>query len=499
MEPLLLLVLLLGIFTYFIIKRSVASLTRTPVWILWLTIMTPALIWSGWTLIVGEDQTIPLLLLIAPFVLCTLLYLWLIQRGRREPGGEIGASSTQGTTSQPQTANSADTPKNQKESPRPINKDEEARLRNCFPWGIYYLQNVDYSAQAVLCRGKLRTNPEQAYERIRENIEQQFGDRFLVIFQEGLKGEPFFALVPNPRSQSQNRAQNEQLRRPGLALALVLITLLTTTGVGATFAGVSLEQMYSNPDLIEQGLPYAVALMGILGVHELSHYLSALYYKIRATLPYFIPVPFFLGTFGAFIQMRSPLPHRKALFDVSIAGPLGGLIVTLPVLIWGLSMSEVVPLTEDSGLLNIESLNPQSSLLMTVLSQLALGSELSPQGAINLHPIAIAGYIGLVVTALNLMPVGQLDGGHIVHAMYGQRTAAVVGQVARLLMIVLAFSEPGFLIWAIILFFMPIIDEPALNDVTELDNWRDLCGLLSLTLLASILVPAPEIVMQWLN
>jgi len=122
-----------------------------------------------------------------------------------------------------------------------------------------------------------------------------------------------------------------------------------------------------------------------------------------------------------------------------------------------------------------------------------------PDMAINLHPVAVAGYIGLVVTAFNLMPVGQLDGGHVIHAMFGQRTGAAIGQLSRLLMLVLAFLQPDLLLWAIILILLPVIDEPALNDVSELDNWRDFAGLLALTVLVSILLPVPGTLSQWLN
>lgn len=383
---------------------------------------------------------------------------------------------------------------------RPITKQEETELRNCFPWGVYYLQNLEYRPQAVLCRGKLRTNPDAAYKTVRKNVEAEFGDRFFVIFQESFSGKPFFALVPNPYTQSRGKRLKDELTRPGLALALLVITLFTTTVVGATqIAGLSPEQVQSNPEALLRGLPYALALMAILGVHELGHYLVALYYKMRTTLPYFIPIPFFLGTFGAFIQMRSPVPNRKALFDVGIAGPVAGLLVALPLLFWGLAHSSPVPLTEESGLVKIQSLDPRFSLLLSVLSKWALGSQFMPDMAINLHPVAVAGYIGLIVTAFNLMPVGQLDGGHVIHAMFGQRTGAAIGQLSRLLMLVLAFLQPDLLLWAIILILLPVVDEPALNDVSELDNWRDFAGLLALTVLVSILLPVPGTLSQWLN
>ena len=424
-------------------------------------------------------------------LLGSILYLSIIRR--------VAASSRQTaqTTAKPQQA-TKDTPSEEAAGVRPITRSEESALRNCFPWGIYYLQHIDYRPQAILCQGKLRAVPEEAYKIIKKNVEKAFGDRFLVVFQESFRGQPFFALVPNVWSQKQPKT--ESLARPGLALGLLLLTLLTTTVVGAKISGVSLEQLQADPRLLLGGLPYSFGIIAILGIHELSHYLTTVSYKIRATLPYFIPEPFlFLGTVGAFIQMRSPVPNRRALFDVSIAGPLGGFIVTLPLLIWGLSLSETVPLGKDSSLLNFEDLNPRFSLLLALLAKLALGKELMPGMALSLHPLAVAGYVGLIVTALNLMPVGQLDGGHIVHAMFGQRTAAVIGQVSRLLVFVLAIARPEFLLWAIILFFMPIIDQPALNDVTELDNWRDSLGLLSLALLVIILLPLPGIVAQWLS
>jgi membrane-associated protease RseP (regulator of RpoE activity) len=198
-----------------------------------------------------------------------------------------------------------------------------------------------------------------------------------------------------------------------------------------------------------------------------------------------------LGTFGAFIQLRSPVPNRRALFDVGIAGPLSGLVVSLPLLVWGLAHSEVVPMPDNASLLNFEALDPGASVALTLLSKLALGSQLALDNAIHLHPVAVAGSLGLVVTALNLIPVGQLDGGHIVHAMYGQRNGAIIGQVCRFLVLGLTFVHSELLIWAVLLFFIPAIDEPALNDVSELDDKRDLLGLLALTILVLIVLPTP--------
>jgi len=444
----------------------------------------------------GQDRPLPIALAIGPFVVCPVLYWLLIQWGRR-------GMSPAPTATNPATVNSTPEPTPEPTPPvRPIEPAEEAQLRDCFPWSTFYIHNIEYRPQAVICRGQLRTSPTDAYEKIRQNIENQFGDRFLVLLQEGLNSKPFFALVPNPQARKARpeRQDRTRLTRPLLAVGLAIATLFTTAVVGVQLASSNTSATPSATiTQLSAGLPYAIALLTILGIHEMGHYLTARFHKILVTLPYFIPIPFFPGTFGAFIQMRSPVPNRKALFDVSIAGPVAGFVATLPLLIWGLAHSQVVALPERAGTLDPDALRPGYSILLAVLSKLALGAQLTADRAIDLHPVAIAGFLGLVVTALNLMPVGQLDGGHIVHAMFGQRTGAAIGQIARFLVLGLALVQPGFWLWAIILFFMPIADEPALNDVTELDNKRDIIGLLILALLVLIILPAPRFVMNLLQ
>ena len=485
--------LLLGIFTYYVVQRSVASITRTPVWLLWLVMMTPAFILTAWSTTHGQDEQFPPRFLLSLFLSCLLMYWFLIQWGRLPL-----AKSTlpeKGLQSVPVPLKS-----DPKSTLRPIDKEEESNLQQCFPWSVFYLQHIEYRPQAMICRGQLRTSSGVAYKTIKENIEAQFGDRFLVVFQEGFNGKPFFALVPNPQSE-ENKAKGsiqktDSLTRPGLALALLLTTLLTTMRAGVDIAGITSVQMQETPALFLAGLPYALALLAILGTHEFGHYVTARYYRIRTTLPYFIPFPFFLGTFGAFIQLRSPVPNRRALFDVGIAGPLAGLLMTLPILLWGLSHSEVVSMPANPSLLNFQELDPGASILLALMTKLALGSSLTTDIAIKLHPLAVAGCLGLVVTALNLMPVGQLDGGHIVHAMFGQRNGAIIGQIARLLVLVLAFVHREFMLWAILLFFIPTVDEPTLNDVSELNDQRDLWGLIALSLLIMIVLPAPKVLTQ---
>jgi membrane-associated protease RseP (regulator of RpoE activity) len=475
--------LLLSLITYFILQRGITRITRTPVWILWLVMMTPGLIWTTWILTHSSQPAIPVVLAIAPLLICPCLYWFLVYWGRRE--------TTPLTTEITTSTSMENTP--EQTHVCQLDQAEESHLRDCFPWSVYYLQTLEYRPQAVICRGKLRTNPETAYQTIKENVEHYFGDRFLVMFQNSLSGKPFFALVPNTlKVNSQNYLKNEPLTRPILVLALLFITLFTTTIAGAQFANVTEKALQSDPSLLLKGLPYSIALILILGLQESAHYLTARFYKIPSTLPYFIPVPFFIGTLGSLIEMRSPIPHRKALFDINIAGPLVSLFVSLPFLVWGLAHSTIVPLSNQSGILNFDSFTPHFSLLLAALSKLTLGTAFTADHAIKLHPLAIAGYVGLVLTAINLIPVGSLGGGHIVHAMFGQKTSMVIGQFTRFLMLLLALLESGLLLWAMLLFLMPLNDEPALNDVSELDNWRDFWGLFVLVILLIILLPAPR-------
>ena len=498
MNPLFLL-FLLGLTTYFIV-RGVSSVSRTPTWLLWLVAMMPASIWIGWTL-ANDKKTPPFYLIFIPLVVCLTLYFWLIQWGR------IPTSETSSSVNRELATPLSEEGDLLKEPAalRPIDQSEERHLQACFPWSVYYLQNLEYRPQAVICRGHLKSQPEVAYQTIRGNVEEKFGDRFLVVFQEGVNGKPFFALVTNPHAKSAQTGQST-INRPVVALSLLAATFFTACLAWSQIGGTSSVGGYFGSGFltaIAQGVPYAIALLTILGVHELANYLAARRHQIRTTLPYFIPVlplPWFpFGTFGAFIQIRSPIPNRRALFDVGISGPLAGFAIALPLLIWGLAHSTLVTLPATPELFNFQAFDPRFSLLLTILSKLILGSALTATTALKMHPVAVASSLGLIVTAFNLMPVGQLDGGHIVHAMLGQRMGAVVGQIARLFLLVLSYWQRYLLLWAIILFLMPAMDEPALNDVTELDNRRDLWGILSLALLLLIVLPAPKFLTALLN
>lgn len=278
---------------------------------------------------------------------------------------------------------------------------------------------------------------------------------------------------------------------PWLQIALFLLTCLTTTIAGAFGADLMFDplgvlfRLFSNPSQLISGLPFAATLITILLVHEMGHYLLSRYHGVNATLPYFIPAPSFIGTFGAFITMKSAPPDRRSLFDVAAAGPLAGLVLAIPAVILGLTLSRVSP--EESG----GGLALGSSLLLSFLSQVTLGI-LPDEANIVIHPIGFAGWIGLLVTAMNLLPVGQLDGGHIVYALFGERylwvsRAALLG---ILLLGVLRWWD-GWLVWGALLLFMGLRHPPPLDPYTPLDAKRKFMGWVMLAILTVTFIPVP--------
>ncbi len=264
---------------------------------------------------------------------------------------------------------------------------------------------------------------------------------------------------------------------------LFLATLATTVFVGAINRG---ADPLANPWSMAQGLPFATTLLAILGVHEFGHYFTARRYGITVTLPYFIPAPIGLGTFGAFIRMKSPATDRRALFDVGIAGPLAGLCVALPAIVVGLHWSELI-LTGAEEHAGIALGTP---LLFSLLQWLTLG-PIPEGGDVLLHPVAFAGWIGLFVTALNLLPIGQLDGGHIAYALVGRRHR-MVAILALLVLVGMGITYwSGWLFWASLSLILGLRHPPPLNDVTRLDERRRLVGIASLLLLLSVITPSP--------
>jgi membrane-associated protease RseP (regulator of RpoE activity) len=271
-------------------------------------------------------------------------------------------------------------------------------------------------------------------------------------------------------------------RFPFLHLLLFIATFISTLAAGASWSGIDLLK---EPQRIFEGFPFAGTLMIILLVHELSHYVASNLHGTRATLPYFIPAPVAFGTLGAFIKMKSPIVTRKALIDIGASGPISGFVVSVIACIAGLYLSKIIPITGAESMVTLGD-----SLLFKLLSGIIIGT--TPNNAdILLHPIAFAGWIGLFITSLNLIPVGQLDGGHIAYAFLGDRHKKLsIILIAALGVMAICFW-PGWAIWACLMLILGIKHPPVLYWEEPLDNSRRMTGIISLIIFVITFVPAP--------
>jgi membrane-associated protease RseP (regulator of RpoE activity) len=280
-------------------------------------------------------------------------------------------------------------------------------------------------------------------------------------------------------------------------IVLFLLTLVTTTLVGATHYGGYEVEFTDKPleissALVLHGLLYSIPVLAILGAHEFGHYLACVFYRINASLPYFLPMPFFpFGTLGAVIRIRQPIPGKRALFDIGVAGPLAGFVVTVPVLLVGMTLSKVIPIPGSFSGQVIEFGEP---LLLKGFAWLTFGSL--PDGhTIVLHPLGFAAWFGMFATALNLLPVSQLDGGHIAYAVLGRKsTALTLGTIICLVGLATLVSS-FWVMWTVLLVVMLFALGPhhprVVDEDIPLDRTRMWLAALSLVVFILCFTPAP--------
>lgn len=311
------------------------------------------------------------------------------------------------------------------------------------------------------------------------------------------------AIVPTePGNGAGLRAYRARLAsgrpRYWVHVLLILATMLTTTVMGARLAqnfrmnrpAFDLERdvramvgIWQDPQRMIEGLPFSLTLLAILLAHELGHYLACAYYRVEASLPYFLPAPTFVGTLGAFIRIRSPIYSKRVLFDIGVAGPLAGFAVLLPALAIGLAYSKVIPGIAERG--DLVFGNPP---LLWVLQQLIVPGV--PPSDIYLHPVARAAWVGVFATALNLLPIGQLDGGHILYSLVGDKHRLLSRVFIVALVPIGFFCWYGWLLWAGLLFFFGM-RHPPIYDSGSLDADRRRLGWLALLVFLLCFTLAP--------
>ncbi len=255
-----------------------------------------------------------------------------------------------------------------------------------------------------------------------------------------------------------------------LHVLLFILTFMTTLLAGAFMKNVI---PWEHPEKIYLGLPFSITLLLILLSHELSHYFMSRRHHVSATPPYFIPAPpilMIIGTFGAVIKMKPPIPDRRSLIDIGASGPISGFIIAVLAVIIGLKYSEVKSAKEIQ-----EGLSLGSSILFYLLTKIVL--NIAPDKyEIVLHPIAFAGWVGLLVTSLNLLPVGQLDGGHIVYALFGEKHQWISKGALPVLVFMGITFWPGWIVWAVLLIIIGYKHPPVVYPEIPLDGKRKLIG-----------------------
>jgi membrane-associated protease RseP (regulator of RpoE activity) len=314
--------------------------------------------------------------------------------------------------------------------------------------------------------------------------------------------------------------QSSRKKRAWLHLSLFLITFFTTTVVGGCHY-LAFEQgldpspptppadipdgtlaiglfilreimvLLGDPIFYLHGLWYSLTVLAILGTHEMGHYVACRYYGVDATLPYFIPAPLPLtGTLGAVIRIRQRIPSKVALFDIGLAGPIAGFLIVVPTLFVGLALSELQPLPDDVAMSGWRLGRP----LLYRLARWVIWGDQPEEMTMNLHPMAFGAWFGLLATALNLFPIGQLDGGHVAYAVLGRRSAFVT--VATLaLAVTLTFFSRSWVVWTVLMVAMVFVmgphHPPTLNDDVRMDRTRLILAVIGLLMLIVCFTPAP--------
>ena len=365
---------------------------------------------------------------------------------------------------------------------------------------------TDKTPYLLRYRGRLRQDSELSYDQLAGwlktyNLTPLFRwdeDQHVILIIPGM---------PQPKPSN-----------PMINLIMAILTILSVLLVGGTFN--SQNVLPSDPfqaflAIIRDGWPFAVSLMAILGCHEFGHYLVGRHHGVHVTLPYFIPMPVNgIGTMGAFINMKEPPKNRKVLLDIGIAGPLAGLVVAIPVLLIGLSLSQVTRLPS----LPASTLQMEGNSVLYLLSKFAVFGQLLPSPAtfaginpvlywlqyfftgspapiggldVNLSQVAWAGWIGLLVTAMNLIPAGQLDGGHVLYVLFGRKKARNILPFVLGGLVLLGFFWMGWWLWAALIFLLGRSYAEPLDQITPLDGRRKALAVIGLIVFLLTFSPVP--------
>lgn len=356
----------------------------------------------------------------------------------------------------------------------PIPEEDLNIIKGIFGIDTFFTTETIAYQEGAIFKGNLRGEPEAVHNRLSATLRERVGDKYRLFLVENTDGRPVVIVLP-----SRNDPRPMTLPQKIFAVILLVGTIATSLETGGLLLNFD---FFTNPERFREALPIGVGILVVLAAHEIGHWLLARRHQIRLSLPYFLPAVQ-IGSFGAITRFESFLPNRKVLFDISLAGPAAGGIVSLLMLVTGLLLSH------QGSLFQLPNQFFSGSILVGTLARVILGSALQSP-LVDVHPLVVIGWLGLVITALNLMPAGQLDGGRIVQAIYGRKTAGRTTIATLIVLGLVSLANPLAMYWAIVILFLQRdLERPSLNEISEPDDARAALGLLALFLMVATLLP----------
>ncbi|BAU07197.1 site-2 protease family protein [Fischerella sp. NIES-3754] len=356
----------------------------------------------------------------------------------------------------------------------PIPETDLNAIKSIFGLDTFFATETIAYQEGAIFKGNLRGEPEMVHNRLTAKLQEALGDKYRLYLVENTDGKPVVIVLP-----SRNDPRPMSVSQKVFAIILLVSTVATSLEASGILQGFDL---FANVARLPETLPIGLGILVILLAHEIGHWLLARRHNIRLSWPYFLPAVQ-IGSFGAITRFESLLPNRKVLFDIALAGPAAGGIVSVLMLIAGLLLSH------PGSMFQLPNQFFQGSILVGSLARVVLGSALQSP-LVDVHPLVVIGWLGLVITALNLMPAGQLDGGRIVQAIYGRKIAGRTTFATLILLGLVALGNPLAMYWAIVILFLQRdLERPSLNEISEPDDARAALGLLALFLMVATLLP----------
>ncbi|MEO0374379.1 MAG: site-2 protease family protein [Cyanobacteria bacterium P01_A01_bin.17] len=418
-------------------------------------------------------------------VLSLGLYIWLGKKVRRLADEEQTRSplplKTEGDSETSKADQSDDQVRARKpiitiepEQPPPVPAEDLQAMQGIFGVDTFFSTETIPYQDGVIFQGNLRGEADAVYAELTQKLADVLGEQYYLFLVANPDGKPVVIVLP-----SRNKPQVANSIQKFFAVLLAIATFGTCLVTGSLLMSFN---PIEHPERLSEALPIGLGIFSVLVVHEVGHQVFARRHGVKLSWPFFFPA-LQLGSFGAFNRFESLVPNRTALFDVAIAGPAAGGIFSLLLLMFGFTLSG------ESSPLAVPSPFFRGSILVGTLARLGLGDALQAE-TVFVNPLVIVGWIGLIITALNLMPAGRLDGGRITQAIYGRR---VTGRATAVTLIVLAIASlinPLSLYWAIVVLFLQRdLERPSLNELSEPDDTRAILGLVALFVMAAVLIP----------